>query len=259
LDLKALEIKEEHLNRFGAALLFLVGKVVRLEDFGWVLSISGPNGDQLLLDELRSFKAIDKNGILLPGKTILWLLSKISSEYDHNNDYVKLVWTLPPKHPESGVIGSSYKDKIVEIIEGTKKELVLVSPFLAERGMATIVESLMNALYRGVVVIVITHSVEDLSSPQSRAIEDIRREASRMTANLTIYTSPPEYHHLLHAKLCISDRKMLALGSANLTGQGFSEHFEAGTVLGKEQAEEAFKIVYGLIKSGLARKTITTV
>ncbi len=256
MALKALEIKEEDFNRFGAALLFLVGNVVCLADFGWALSMFGSNGDRLLLDELRNASAIDENGSLLPRKTIMWLFSKISPEHSPNNDSAKLLWTLPLKHPESGEIGSSYKDKIVELVEDTEKELVLVSPFLAERGMAAINESLINALHRGVAVTIITHSAEDLSSAQSRAIEDIRRGAIRMEADLTIYTSPSEYHHLLHAKFCISDKKSLVLGSANITGQGFNEHFEAGAILGHDQAEEAIKVVEGLINSGLAKKVI---
>ena len=46
-------------------------------------------------------------------------------------------------------------------------------------------------------------------------------------------------------------------GSANITAQGFNEHFEAGTILGHDQAKEAFKVVEGLINAGLAKKVIS--
>ena len=250
-----LKINEQTINRFGAALFFLVGSKIGLDDLSWALPTLGAEGDKLLFDDLKKTGAINKHGVLLAIETARWLLRKIESSHE-DNEGSQLVWTLPSQHPECGLKGSSYKEKIVEVINFTENELILISPFLAERGVSAITQSILSALHRCVTVIIITHSVKDISSDQSLAIEELRREAHRMSASLSIYTSPQKNHHLLHAKLCISDRQRLVLGSANITGQGLHEHFEAGTILGIKQAEEAAKVVSGLIESGLAKKII---
>ncbi len=250
-----LEINEKDVNRFGAALFFLVGSEIGLSDLGWALPILGVEGDKLLFDHLKKAGAINKQGVLLAAQTARWLSNKIFPS-NGDNHTTQLVWTLPSQHPDYELKGSTYREIIIEVINLTKEDLLLISPFLAERGMAAITESLLGALHRGVAVTIITHSVEDIGSDQSRAIEDLRREALRMSANLTIYTSPPANHHLLHGKLCLSDRQKLILGSANITGPGLHGHFEAGVILGNKQAEEAAKIVSGLIESGLAKKVI---
>jgi len=250
-----IKINEQVINRFGAALFFLVGSEIDFGDLSWALPILGAGGDKILFDDLKIAGAINKHGVLLATETARWLLRKIESS-NEDNESTQLVWTLPSQHPECGSKGSSYKEKFVEVINFTENELFLISPFLAERGVSAITQSILGALHRGVTVTVITHSVEDISSDQSRAIEELRREAHRMSGTLTIYTSPPENHHLLHAKLCISDRQRLVLGSANITGPGLHEHFEAGTILGIKQAEEAAQVVAGLIESGLAKKII---
>ncbi len=252
-----LEMHKQEINRFGAALFFLVGCKIELSDLGWSLPILGVGGDKLLLDDLQKTGAIDKNGVLLATETAQWLLRKIESS-NEDNESAQLVWTLPSKHPECGLKGSSYKEKFVEVINLTENELILISPFLAERGVMAITESLLSALKRGVSVTIITHGVEDVGSGQSRAIEELRRGAVRISASLTIYTSPPENHHLLHGKLCVSDKQRLIIGSANITGQGLNEHFEAGVLLGVKQAEESFEVISGLIKSGLAKKIFST-
>jgi len=158
----------------------------------------------------------------------------------------------------SSIKGASYRKTLIKIINQTQHELLLISPFLHERGVVTLTESILAALSRGVMVTIITHEIEDIGSGQSRAIEELRREAHRMSSRLDVYTANLDSRHLLHAKLCVSDRERLVLGSANISGSGLHNHLEAGVVLGRYQALEAMGVINGLIESGLAKRTIAT-
>lgn len=45
-------------------------------------------------------------------------------------------------------------------------------------------------------------------------------------------------HALIHAKFALADARLGYLGSANMTGQGFAEHFEVGVRLGPAEATD---------------------
>jgi len=250
-----IKIEKEDLGRFGAALWFLVGTRIKLGDFAWVLPILGTHGDRLLFNSLRESGAIDEEGILQPVPTALWLANNAGDKTSIAH-LPHLVWTLPSQHPDCSVKGASYRKTLIKIINQTQHELLLISPFLHERGVVTLTESILAALSRGVMVTIITHEIEDIGSDQSRAIEELRREAHRMSLRLDVYTANLDSRHLLHAKFCISDRERLVLGSANISGSGLHNHFEAGVVLGRYQALEAMGVINGLIESGLTKHVI---
>ncbi len=67
-----------------------------------------------------------------------------------------------------------------------------------------------------------------------------------------------ERHPLLHAKLLIIDRRKLLVGSANLTSYGLSSNFEAGTLLGQRDAQEADEAARGLVEAELVRMVFRT-
>jgi phosphatidylserine/phosphatidylglycerophosphate/cardiolipin synthase-like enzyme len=110
----------------------------------------------------------------------------------------------------------------------------------------------------------ITHDLSDIASTNSRAVEELRKEAERVSGRLEVFSASRargrdrEHYPLLHAKLLIIDRRKLLLGSANLTSYGLSSNFEAGTLLGQRDAQEADEMVRYLIEAGLVQSVFRT-
>ncbi len=170
----------------------------------------------------------------------------------------QLVWTLPPCHPMSAEIGSSYTKAIINVIERATKQVVMTSPFMQEHGISSLLKALIDALARGVVLTVLTHHAEDVGSSQSIAIEELRREAVRLGKALKIYTADAPVGSMLHAKVVIADEDLMVLGSANLTGPGLDRNVEAGVVLGPSEAAKALQVISRFDQAGLIRLVCDT-
>lgn len=239
--------------RLGAALWSLVGHKLELRDLSWAIGLFGSDGDRLLFDALREGGAIEEGGTMTPHSLASWF-----GVFMEEASQVHLVWTMPSRHPMAHILGNSYIEAILNLIYRSETELIMTSPFIQEAGMSCLVNSLVNALDRGVEILLLTLHADNLSSSQSMAIEELRRQACRMGKAFKVYTVEPGSRTLIHAKLVISDRTKVIIGSANLTGPGLEQSFEAGVILGAKQASEAVKAVFGLIDSGLARLVFST-
>ncbi len=250
-------LDDRRIARLGAALWYRAGARLEIADLDWTIGLLGPGGNQVLWNALVESGAISSEMILtLPG--LARFLSLLSSEDTLPTGKSRLVWTLPEHHPQASRLGASYRDAILEAIETAQTELLLTSPFLQEQGIALLAEAILRALYRGVRVTIVTHSVEDLGSEQSKAIERLRREAVRLALALAVYSADITLGCLLHAKLAIADESRLVVGSANLTGSGLGRHFEAGAVLGRDEALVAKAIISDMIDADLARCVLDT-
>jgi phosphatidylserine/phosphatidylglycerophosphate/cardiolipin synthase-like enzyme len=227
--------------------------MVDLAGLSWALGLLGADGDRVVMDALNEACVISFDGKLDPGKLASLLGRLAKSDADS-----MLVWTLPHSHPMAYALGTSYVRAILEIIGSASDELCLTSPFIQEIGIANLAGSLTEALRRGTKIIMLTHQAEDLSSTQSIALEELRREAERLGGSLTIYSAYGLEGNLLHAKLVIADSKKMILGSANLTAPGLTKNLEAGVVLGSGDATVAKQVVDGFIRSGLVKLVYQT-
>jgi phosphatidylserine/phosphatidylglycerophosphate/cardiolipin synthase-like enzyme len=240
------------LPRFGAALWFLVGKRLERSDLAWASRVLGQGGEQILLWALQECSALSADRTLNATKTARFLEQLCTEESEPSERLPRLVWTLPPQHPLSDRVACSYLEAIIDVISDANRELLVTSPFLQQEGLARLTGAISRAMFHGVSVRVLTHEADDLSSPQSIAVEELRREAARIRASFSVYTSMTSF--LLHAKLVIADQRRMILGSANLTGPGLSHNLEAGVILGPREATEMAGIVEGLIERGLVKR-----
>lgn len=246
-------LTEAKMIRMGAVLWSQIGRKIQLQDLSWALGLFGKNGDDIVLKALRDGGVLDGNGILVGPLLARWLGELVGA-----NVSPQLVWTIPVKHPMFNSIGNSYTEAILNIINSSKRELILTSPFIHERGISSLMKSLLDALGRGVCISMLTHHAENLASSQSIAVEELRREACRINKSLKIYTVESGFKSMLHAKLVIADREIMILGSANLTGPGLEQNVEAGIVLGSLEANEAVRVITGLFNTGIVKIAFDT-
>jgi phosphatidylserine/phosphatidylglycerophosphate/cardiolipin synthase-like enzyme len=114
---------------------------------------------------------------------------------------------------------------------------------------------LTAALSRDVVVRLFVHDALNVGTLTSRALEELRREAERHKSDLSVYSAEAGVgrdrllNPLFHAKLIVSDKRKLLLGSANLTSHAPGSNFEAGVVLGRSAATEALFILEGILQA----------
>lgn len=242
------------LARMGAALWSQIGRKVGLSDLSWGLGLLGPTGDRLILEALYAGGAVNKDGVLGAPSLARWLEDLTGSGCSP-----RLVWTLPSKHPMAAKMGASYTEAILGVIGSARSELVMTSPFMQEHGISSLLEALVDALGRGVKLTVLTHHADDLGSAQSIAVEELRREATRLGKTLRVFTADAPVGSMLHAKLVIADEDVMVLGSANLTGPGLEQNIEAGVVLGGgREAKTAKQVIAELAGAGLVRMVFDT-
>lgn len=86
------------------------------------------------------------------------------------------------------------------------------------------------------------------------AASDIEREGG--SARVWAFTAcdARQKEILLHAKFAIADRELGYLGSANMTRQGFDEHFEIGTRLPNAEVSHLVDLLELLCDSGLLQQ-----
>ena len=251
-------LDQHGIARLGAALWFKVGQELSPADIDWAKPLLGEDGDRLLWETLTEASAISTDRILEPGPLARFLWEISAGENQLLVDCPSLVWTLPPQHPKSGMLGGTYLKAIIEIIELAQKSLLMTSPFLQEHGITSLIQALYQALARGVEVTVLTQEANNIASSQSLALEELRREAERLGGRLIAYSTGFQVGTTLHAKLVVADTKKMVLGSANITGPGLGQNVEAGVVLGEKEATEVRLVVEELILSGSVKMVFDT-
>lgn len=248
---------EDLISRVAAPLWARVGRALDTRGLGWVQPILGVGGTAALLDALTSFGALTGEPPVLRADGLARLLASLVSrraiEQSPSQSTQQLVWTLPASHPAQSLRGSSYRQACLSLIEQAETELALISPFVDSPGIASLSSAIVSALIRRVKVRLFAHDALNLATPTSKALEDLRREASRMRGDLQVYSADAGsgrdriVNPLFHAKFVICDDKWLLLGSANLTSYGLASNFEAGVLLGSTAAKEALFILEGIL------------
>lgn len=242
-----MQLTDDQLTRIAAALWEHSGKIVNYRDLAWADTALGPGGRDHLWSELQATGTLS-NSILLPRALAIFLARQASPVSP------QLLWTLPPELQASG---SSYLDGLIRTIESAERELLLMSPFIAAKGVAFIEAYLIAALHRGVEIYLIGHELQNIGSLQSQAVESLRREAERRGTTFHAYSANLQ-SGLLHAKIAVADRHLVVLGSANMTGPGMATNFEVGVILGEPHASEVAHIYDQLLGSDLVAHIFTT-
>ncbi|HEX3684949.1 MAG TPA: phospholipase D-like domain-containing protein [Bryobacteraceae bacterium] len=244
-------------SRIAAPLWARVGRPLESELF-WVRPLLGEEGPEILARSLSAFDALDKDTGALKAHGVSRLLSFLLGESHTAFEAAKepeLVWTLPNSHPAYTVRGRSYLEACIRLIGTAAHTLTLVSPFIDPAGIGTLQSVLVGALSRSVRVWLFVHDALNLGTPTSRALEELRRNAERSKADLSVYSAEAGtgrdrlLNPLFHAKVVVADDRALLLGSANLTSHALGSNFEAGVLLGESAAKEALFILEGVLSS----------
>lgn len=110
---------------------------------------------------------------------------------------------------------------IQEMIDNSKKSLLLTIYIISE---GNILNKLKRALNRGVKVEVFIQDDKEFY----QSIMDNLLELQKKYDHIKIFSGSEE---LMHAKVLISDKKEVIIGSANLTRSGLSNNYELGILL----------------------------
>lgn len=110
---------------------------------------------------------------------------------------------------------------IQELIDNSKKSLLLTIYIISE---GNILNKLKRALNRGVKVEVFIQDDKEFY----QSIMDNLLELQKKYDHIKIFSCSEE---LMHAKVLISDKKEVIIGSANLTRSGLSNNYELGILL----------------------------
>lgn len=240
----------DKLGRLGQALWMMLERPVNPKGLVWARGLLGERGDEVLWSALVDEGVVVQPEYQVNAARLVAMLSSLVNPSACDAELPKLVWTLPP---ELGLaeLQESYSTTAISLVDSSKVSLTLVSPFMEAKGVGRLLASLLAALKRGVHVTVITHGANDLSSYASRALEELRREARELHGALVVLSARDDLPVLLHSKLIVSDEALAIVGSANVTGRGLGENFEAGVVLGPTQTVAILRIIDALRCSGL--------
>jgi hypothetical protein len=251
--------REDLISRIAAPLWARVGRPLNSQELHWARSLLGDGGPAALVLSLSQFGALDDRTKVLNARGLSRFLSALLNEptpIAEGGTRPELVWTLPSSHPAHTVRGRTYLESCARLITESKATLALISPFIDPGGIGTLLGPIIGALARGVSVRLFTHDVLNLGTPTSRALEQLRREASRINSDLNVYSAAEAgvgrdrlVNPLFHAKLMVSDERLVLVGSANLTTHALGGNFEAGVLLGEAAATEALYVIEGILRA----------
>lgn len=142
--------------------------------------------------------------------------------------------------------------RLIEIIAGTKNELVIVA-YRFTLAVSEFQNEFEKALVRGCrVILVLDNSYKD-DSNSAVFIDYIDRMASKYNAlevwefNGQMVNANGGYRSQLHAKMIVSDGNTAVVGSANFSRNGLKENHEVAVVLKDSSAHAIVSMIEGFI------------
>ncbi len=250
-------VRPDGVRRLAQALWMMVGQPIGPASLLWATALLGWKGDEALWEALLEegcVEGLDRRLHPAPLSNFLCRLWDATPGLEIGS----LVWTLPEQLSIQGIKRDSYASAAMELVAASTGSLVMVSPYLEPRGVGLLTEALLDALRRGVDVVLLTHDAQDLSSLASASLHALRREGVGLPGKLIVYTASAEPPVLLHFKIVAADVTKAIVGSANLTGKGLGNNLEAGVVVGSRAAAEIVRVIHEAIAGGLATKTFST-
>jgi phosphatidylserine/phosphatidylglycerophosphate/cardiolipin synthase-like enzyme len=167
---------------------------------------------------------------------------------------VEVVVTVPDELPRDLLVRTAMRTTLgvlVELLAESKNHVILASPFLqfantVSRG--TLGLAIRSAAARGVLIDIVSTSgsLADLDTDTlSPHREPMSVRLSQPRANLLDAEVMGS-----HAKLCLVDATSAYIGSANFTNNGLTKHFEVGTLVRGQAAQDLWNVVLRLFGEG---------
>lgn len=147
------------------------------------------------------------------------------------------------------LILENHENRLVELLKDTRKELIIVSPWIKQSAANLIIKSVDNDHVK--LKIYTRFNSNDLV----KGISDIKA-----LSNLLNYFQKSEIRFIpnLHAKIYISDNKKALITSGNLTRGGLSSNVEAGILLNEDKlASDLANNISSLMDSSLCLEKAT--
>ena len=101
-------------------------------------------------------------------------------------------------------------------LAGSKREILIVSPFVRKRRSMQMLKQLRNALDKGIRTIVVTRPAEDFKAKDRMALQQILEELKTSGISVVIKSN-------IHQKFAIIDQKIVWYGSINLLSYGTAQ------------------------------------
>ncbi|MDX6330641.1 MAG: hypothetical protein QOI83_3024 [Streptomycetaceae bacterium] len=160
----------------------------------------------------------------------------------HSGQQIDVVWTGPPSKVRTSRLTSAV---VSELIDTAQSELLLVS--YATFPPQSLTSALTAATARGVtVVLLLERSADNTTYQGGHPLATL--PAIRWTWPAA--NRPPGAS--LHAKIIVVDRRVVLVGSANLTGNAFEKNLECGILLhDPTQADAIARHLESLRESGI--------
>lgn len=171
-----------------------------------------------------------------------------------SNTQVEVVVTVPDELPGDLLVRTAMRTTLgvlVELVGQSKNHVILASPFLQFANTVcrgTLGMAIGSAAARGVLIDVVSTS-GSLVDVDSGALSTHRQPMS-------VRLSQPRANLLnaevmgSHAKLCLVDATSAYIGSANFTSNGLTRHFEVGTLVRGQPAQDLWNVVTRLFSEG---------
>lgn len=166
----------------------------------------------------------------------------------------ELAWTVPG--PIAGIMNlepssQSLAGLLRYAISRAKSRLIMVSPFLEQQGLAYIEQALIGAIGRGVDIFLISHGLNEPSSPGYEALVYLRNAIPGVRCFSTPMSNINMPYVLVHSKVVIADDDFAVLSSANLTKYGLANHLEIGVGLSGKVAADLARLFMKVIETDL--------
>ena len=170
----------------------------------------------------------------LKGRTYYDYMVKIDDENivtefldKKENPQISNLFRLNTKEP---VKCFELKDSFLEIINESKKELIIIMAYFAP--LKEIMSSIYDAIKRGVSVkIIISKSSNYMDDSNKLTISKLLSKNKELQGNLSIFMTD----YMLHAKLIMNEKRII-VGSCNITDKAFTKLSELDVVVGNDDS-----------------------
>ena len=145
---------------------------------------------------------------------------------------------------------------VEDVIRATEARCILGAPYWNAAALERLRPSLVGLARRGGEIDFVCQGAEfdDTYNPVgvlTRFCSDLSGEGAREAQVWAFDTRDDSGRRaLIHAKFALADRRLGYLGSANMTGQGFAEHFEIGVRLTPIEAADLVSLIDRLRAAG---------
>ncbi|GAA2511210.1 hypothetical protein GCM10010406_54420 [Streptomyces thermolineatus] len=196
------------------------------------------------------YQAAERERVPRP-EAAAYLRGYVAAWARHRNEVeVRTVWSGPPT---PGVPVRSTARVLVEVVREARTELLAMT--YAARPYAPLTEALAEAVARGVETHVVVETREGAAG-LLQGPEPADAFAAVPGVRLWHWAREARGHHRArqHAKLAVADRRLLLLGSANLTEAGVRRNLEAGVLVrGGTAPQRAAEHIRELQRCGVLR------